>query len=172
MEKKLSWFCLRSKQKNEHIAAGHLKNNLGLEVFAPRIRFKRATQRGAAWVTDALFPSYLFARYDLHQLSHVVHYSPGIKGVVHFGGKWPTIPDDVIEDLRRIYADQNVHVIDPLPEAGDSVQIAGGAFHGLRAVVTRVMSSRERVAVLLDFLGRQTMVEVDVKDVVKETVIR
>jgi len=32
-------------------------------------------------------------------------------------------------------------------------------FHGLRAVITRVMPSRERVAVLLEFLGRQTTVE-------------
>jgi transcription antitermination factor NusG len=32
-------------------------------------------------------------------------------------------------------------------------------FHGLLAVVTRIMPARERVAVLLEFLGRQTTVE-------------
>jgi transcription antitermination factor NusG len=44
---------------------------------------------------------------------------------------------------------------------GDEVEIAGGAFFGLAAVVTRVMPGRQRVAVLLDFLGRQTTVELD-----------
>jgi hypothetical protein len=33
--------------------------------------------------------------------------------------------------------------------------------HGLQALVTRVMPSKQRVAVLLDFLGRQTVVELD-----------
>ena len=50
---------------------------------------------------------------------------------------------------------------------GEAVRVAGGAFHGLRAVITRVMPSRERVAVLLEFLGRQTTVELP-----KEALIR
>jgi hypothetical protein len=32
---------------------------------------------------------------------------------------------------------------------------------GLQAVVSRLMPARDRVAVLLDFLGQQTIVEVD-----------
>jgi len=165
---KPAWFCLRAKPKSEHIAAGHLKTNLALEVFAPQIRFKRSTQRGVKWVTEPLFPSYLFAKYRLHELSRLVHYSPGIRGVVRFGSKSPAVPDNAIEELQHIYGHETVHVIDPTPQAGDSVEIAGGSFHGLKAVVTRVMPARERVGVLLDLLGRQTMVEVSLRHVVKE----
>ena len=42
---------------------------------------------------------------------------------------------------------------------GDEVSIASGAFRGLEAVVQSYLPSRERVAVLLDFLGRQTLVQ-------------
>ena len=42
---------------------------------------------------------------------------------------------------------------------GDEVEIAEGAMRGLRAIVTRVLPGRERIAVLMEFLGRQTMVE-------------
>jgi transcriptional antiterminator RfaH len=52
-------------------------------------------------------------------------------------------------------------------ETGDEVQISGGAFHGLQGVVTRVMPAKARVAVLLDFLGRQSTVEVELDAVVK-----
>jgi len=38
-------------------------------------------------------------------------------------------------------------------------------FHGLEAVVERVLPARERVVVLLEFLGRQTMVEVEASGV-------
>lgn len=162
-----AWFCLRAKPKSEHIAARHLKANFGLEVFAPQIRFKRSTQRGGVWVTEPLFPSYLFAKYRLHEYSRAVHHSTGIKGVVQFGDKWAVVPDDAIEELQQIYGRDTVHVIDSTPQPGDCIEITGGAFHGLKALVTRVMPARERVAVLLDFLGRQTVVELNAQQVIK-----
>lgn len=88
--------------------------------------------------------------------------------MVRFGSKWSTVPDDAIEELRQIYGQETTHIIDPTPEIGDTVEITGGALHGLKAVVTRVMPARERVSVLLDFLGRQTMVEVRLDQVVPD----
>jgi transcription antitermination factor NusG len=79
--------------------------------------------------------------------------------VVHFGDRWPVVPHAVIEDLRATVGDERVHVIREDLQPGEAVQIAGGVFHGLRAVITRVVPSRLRVAVLLEFLGRQTTVE-------------
>jgi hypothetical protein len=79
--------------------------------------------------------------------------------VVHFGDRWPVVPEAVIEELRATLGADAVHVISEELQPGEAVQIADGVFHGLRAVVTRVMPSRERVAVLLEFLGRQTTVE-------------
>ena len=43
---------------------------------------------------------------------------------------------------------------------------------GLTAVVSRVMPSRERVAVLMEFLGRQTTIEVPVNALIKEGDVR
>lgn len=40
-----------------------------------------------------------------------------------------------------------------------------GAFAGLRAVVTRMMPARQRVAVLLEFLGRMSETEVPIGSV-------
>jgi transcription antitermination factor NusG len=45
-----------------------------------------------------------------------------------------------------------------------------GPFKGLRAIVTRVMPAKERVAVLLDLLGTQREVEVTLNRVVPGTV--
>ena len=42
----VAWFCLRSQPKHEHIAAGHLRQIEGVEVFNPRIRFTRPTRVG------------------------------------------------------------------------------------------------------------------------------
>lgn len=168
MGKNAEWFCLRSQPKHEHIATAHLRKMDGIEVFLPRVRFKRATRQGAKWVTEALFPGYFFARFDWQTSLRQARHARGVRGVVHFGDRWPTIPGGTIEELRSVVGAEELHIISTELAPGDAVQIAEGSLRGLRAVVTRVMSSRERVAVLMEFLGRQTMIEVSMQSVIKE----
>jgi transcriptional antiterminator RfaH len=163
-----TWFCVRSHVKREHVAAEHLRRLPGVEVFLPRIRFRRQTRRGPAWVTEALFPNYLFARFEWETTLTQVHYAPSVAGVIHFADKWPTLPDPVIEELRRSIGDDQVFVIDTSVGVGDEVQITDGVFQGLKAVTTRIMPARQRVTVLLEFLGRQTAVELPMTAVIKE----
>jgi transcriptional antiterminator RfaH len=163
------WFCLRSQPKHEHIAAAHLRQFNEVTIFLPRVRFKRATRWGAAWATEALFPGYFFARFDWRTSLRLVQHARGVRSVVHFGERWPTIPDTIIEDLRRTFGANELHTISAELAPGDAVQIAGGTLRGLRAVVSRVMPGRERVAVLMDFLGRQTMIEMPASLLVKES---
>ncbi len=165
---KPAWFCVRAQPKHEHIAAAHLKQEADIAVYLPRIRFKRATRRGPVWFTEALFPNYLFARFDLAACLRRVCHARGVRGVVHFGDRWPMVPESVIEELRATVGADQVHVIQEELRPGETVQIAGGVFHGLQAVITRVMPSRERVAVLLEFLGRQTTVEVPSEALIRE----
>lgn len=167
-ETQAAWLCIRSQPKHEHIAAGHLRALPGLEVFLPRIRFRRQTRRGAAWFTEALFPNYLFARFDWETLLRRVHAAPGVSGVIHFGERWPTVPDEVMAELQALFGETELHEIPETPEVGEAVQVAGGALHGLQAIVTQVFPARQRVAVLLEFLGRQTAVELPLEQVVRE----
>ena len=163
-----AWFCVRTQPKHEHIAAAHLRKEPDLEVYLPRIRFKRATRRGPVWFTEALFPNYLFARFELAACLRQVCHARGVRGVVHFGERWPVVPEATIEELRATVGADHLHVIHEELRTGETVQIAGGVFHGLRAVITRVMPSRERVAVLLEFLGQQTTVEVPREALVRD----
>jgi transcriptional antiterminator RfaH len=162
------WFCLRAQPKHEHIAAAHLRDLAGVEVFLPRIRFKRATRRGTAMVTEALFPNYLFARFNWQTSLRQVQHARGVRGVVHFGERWPTIDEAIIADLRQAVGDTELCVIPAELAPGDAVEIASGNFQGLEAVVTRVMPNRERVAVLMEFLGRQTSIELPADAVIKQ----
>src|SRR5258706_16034454 len=117
------WFCLRSQSKHEHIAAAHLRKMADIEVFLPRIRFKRSTRQGTVWVTEALFPSYLFARFNWQTSLREVRHARGVRGVVHFGERWPTIQPGIIEDLRRAIGDAEMCVIPAQLVPGDAVEI-------------------------------------------------
>jgi transcriptional antiterminator RfaH len=163
-----AWFCLRSQPKHEHIVAAHLRKMEEIEVFLPRIRFKRATRQGMAWVTEALFPGYLFTRFVWKDTLRRVQAAPGARGIVHFGQEWPVIADGTMKKLRQIVGATELHTIAPELAPGDAVYIADGTLRGLRAVVSRVMPGRERVAVLMELLGRQTMVELKSSSIIKE----
>jgi transcriptional antiterminator RfaH len=167
-----AWYCLRTHSKQEHIAAAQLTQAADIEVFLPRIRFKRATRLGCAWVTEALFQNYLFARFDLELALRQVQHSRGVRCVVHFGDRWPTISDEVIGDLRRLMNGLDLRVIEETLQPGDPVRLIGGAIDGLQAVVTRVMPAKQRVAVLLDFLGRQSPLELNRDQIITQAQVR
>jgi transcriptional antiterminator RfaH len=162
-----AWFCIRTQPKHEHVAAALLKKEPDIEVYLPRIRIRRTTNCGPKWFVEALFPNYLFARFSLATCLRKVHYTRGVRGVVHFGKNWPVIGDSIIEDLRITIKPDEVYVISEELQPGDAVQISGGVFHDLQAVVTRVMPGRARVAVLLEFLGRQTALELSSERVLR-----
>lgn len=157
-----AWYCIRTLQKHEHIAAGHLRQFDGVEVFCPQLRASRRTRSGSIRVNEPVFPGYLFARFPLQRMLGAVRYTPGVKHVVTFGDRWPFIPDGEIEQLRQALEAAESSECPPAFAPGETVEILDGPFLGLSAVVERHLPAIDRVRVLLDVLGRATSVELAV----------
>ena len=157
----LGWYSARTKPKHEHIAAANLRKNMGLEVFSPRLRLEKLTRRGLVRLTEPLFPCYIFVRCVIEEHLNEVQHTSGVNRLVHFGGKIPVVPDLIIEELRNYFeADETITVAERL-EPGDQVTVASGAFAGLNACVLKNLPAKKRVQILLDILGRPTLVEVE-----------
>ena len=161
------WFCLRIAPKQEHVAITHLRKVFAIEVFCPRLRYQKATRTGRRWYVEALFPSYIFARFDYLTHHRGVQYCAGVSTIVHFGNKIIPIPELAVKELQMAVpaGEKEMITITPEVRTGEEVQVVEGAFAGLKAVVTRVMPARQRVAVLLEFLGRLSETEVPVATV-------
>jgi transcriptional antiterminator RfaH len=164
-QNKRAWFCLRSHPKHEHIASANLKRLPELEVFCPRLRSRKLTRRGPVWMTESLFPNYLFARFELARLLDFVRYTPGVNQVIQFAGQYPVIPDETLEELKQTFGSEEVQISD-LPQEGDKVLIAEQSFFGMEAVVFRVLPAKQRVQVLIEMLGRANKVELPMHAVV------
>ena len=164
----LAWYCARTHPKHEHLAAGALKKNLGLEVFHPRLRIERATRRGAVHVVEPLFPCYIFVRCVLAQSLDCIRYTYGMSGVVHFGQHIPSVADSVIDELRQCFESEEPMRVEESLYAGAEVMVAEGSFLGAHGIVVRVLPARQRVQILLDFLGQATLAEVDRKSLAME----
>jgi transcriptional antiterminator RfaH len=158
---KAPWFCVRSHPKREHIAAAHLRNLEGVDVFNPRLRIKKPTRRGVVSFIESLFPNYIFAKFDPEMFLFKVKYSPSVSTIVHFGAKIPTVPDEFIAELRENFGDEEIQDCDRHVQPGDVVVIGEGPFYGLSAKVLKVLTPHKRVEVLLDMLGRTTPLIID-----------
>lgn len=153
------WYCLRAKPKHEHIAAAHLRLCDGIEVYCPRVRIQRSTRRGLVWFTEALFPNYLFARFDLAASRTLVRYSSGVSSIVHFGDQIAEVPESAIQELTRIISGDDVRILEFAVAEGDDVSIVSGPLAGQEGTVIKILPAQERVRVLLDFLGTPREVE-------------
>jgi transcriptional antiterminator RfaH len=162
------WYCLRAKPKHEHIAAAHVRLCEGVEVYCPRVKIQRSTRRGLVWFTEALFPNYLFARFDMAHWQARIRYAQGVSGIVRFGLDYPEVPDRALSDLRSFMQDAELKTVSYVLAEGDAVEIVEGPFRGQNGVVKQLLPARDRVKVLLEVLGGTNEVDLQLTSVFKE----
>jgi transcriptional antiterminator RfaH len=160
------WFCVRTQTKREHIAAGHLRDLEGIEVFCPRLRYRKATRRGKIWWMEPLFPGYLLAKFSLAEMERAVTFCQGVRGLVRFGAEIPPVPESFVESLRREIrnrpeGEEELLSVSPVIQVGEEVEIAHGPLQGMRGTIVSVAPAAERVKILLEFLGQPHAIDVD-----------
>ena len=107
-----------------------------------------------------MFPGYLFAKFVYSTQHRAVESSHGIRGIVRFGDRLATLPEDTIAALLLKTGTDEVVTVDSSPKIGEPVHIVEGPFQGLEVVVTQLLPAKERIRVLLDFLGRSLEMEI------------
>ncbi|MEQ9824130.1 MAG: transcription termination/antitermination NusG family protein [Puniceicoccaceae bacterium] len=154
------WYCFTTQPKREHIAAANLKARAGLVTFCPRIAYRKKTRRGVVRFVEPLFPGYLFVYCEIHQhLRHILAMQ-GIRHVVKYGERIPSLTPAFIEELQPCFSEEIKEIPDPDPQPGESVLLAEGPFAELHAIVQTYVPATDRIRVLLDFLGREVSIDV------------
>jgi len=157
IEPGLRWYAIRTKANREKDVEKRLKD-FRLEVFLPWMRARRRIGSRFHWILAPLFPGYVFCRLDMVVSGKAARYSPGVKDFLTFGSRIAEVGENIIEALRE-RCPGGVAEIDPVTaKPGEIVRINEGPFSGLEAVFEQKLKGSERVAVLLDILGRQTRI--------------
>jgi transcriptional antiterminator RfaH len=156
------WFAVQTQPHAERKAAEQLMQQ-DFEVYLPRYLKRRRHARKVDVIAAPLFPRYLFVAIDTAtQRWRAVGSTWGVTRLVCQGDQPAPVPPDVISALRA-REDENGYVTLKLPaafHAGDKVRLIRGAFTDCLGHF-EMMSDCERVAVLLDMLGRKVRVLVD-----------
>ena len=155
IEPGMRWYAIQTKASKEKEVAKRL-SDLQVELFLPWLRTRRRVGTKFQWVLVPLFPCYLFCRLDLMVSGKAVRYSPGVRDFLKFGNAIAEIGEPIIRELRE-RCPEGVARVEPVSvRPGQVVKINEGPFAGLEAIFERHMKWSERVAVLLEILGRQT----------------
>jgi transcription antitermination factor NusG len=152
------WFALTVKPRHEKSAAQHLKLR-GLEDFLPLYNARRVWSDRMQTVALPLFPGYIFCRFTPREWLQVLN-TPGVSTIVGFGRQPAPVSDGEIIAIQTMVA--SGLPIQPWPyiQAGDAVEIVGGALAGVRGIALREKGV-DRVVVTVELLRRSVAVEID-----------
>jgi transcriptional antiterminator RfaH len=157
IEAGLRWYAIRTKVNREKDVERRLAD-FNLEVFLPWMRARRRIGSRYHWVLAPLFPGYIFCRLDMVVSGKAARYSPGVKDFLTFGSRIAEVSESIIQALRE-RCPGGIAEIDPVnAKPGDAVRINEGPFSGLEAIFEQKLKGSERIAVLLEILGRQTRI--------------
>ena len=114
-------------------------------------------------VAAPLFPRYLFVSVDTaNQRWHAIRSTIGITRLVTRGNLPADVPPSIIEGLKRREDANGLIPLEQRPRfaSGDKIRVRDGAFCDALGLFEG-MSGQERVAILLDLLGRKVRVVLD-----------
>ncbi|MDA9000658.1 hypothetical protein N9J66_01185 [Gammaproteobacteria bacterium] len=135
--------------------------NQKLDYFLPKITTKKINSNPKV---EVLFPGYIFINTSFENYS-ALKYTMGIRNIIKFGDNISCISDEEIEAMQMA---EEVSKIDPVVsqiQIGQDVMITKGSLTGSIVKVCS-LSSKERVDVLLSFLGSMRRVTIPEKDLI------
>jgi transcriptional antiterminator RfaH len=148
------WFVVRTRPNSERRAMANL-NRQGFEVYFPVYSKRRSHAGKIDMVAAPLFPRYLFIAIDLDgQRWRSIHSTFGVAQLVCHGDRPAPLAEEIIAELRSREDERGLIRLGSAFRPGERVRVVGGAFADHFGMFDS-MGDGERVAVLLDLLGRK-----------------
>jgi len=156
------WFVAHTQPHAEAKATAHL-NRQGFQIYFPRYLKRRRHARKIETVAAPLFPRYLFVSVDMSvQRWRSIYSTVGVARLVSNGDEPAPVPDGVVEALQGREDTNGFITLEHRPpfRAGEKIRVLDGAFASCLGLFEG-MAERERIAILLDLLGRKVRVVLD-----------
>jgi transcriptional antiterminator RfaH len=160
------WYVAQTQLNAENKAVAHLGRQ-GFVTYLPRYLKRRRHARRVDVVSAPLFPRYLFVEIDTAiQRWRSIYSTLGVSQLVGHGDAPTPVSDQIVSTLKSREDMAGLIKLDhrPIFRVGDKIQVLDGVFAD-RLGLYEGMKDCDRVAILLDLLGRKVRVVVDVESV-------
>jgi len=155
------WFLAYTKPRFESVAQVNLEQQ-GFDVYMPLYKKFKKTEAGSVSIFEPMFPRYIFFRPSRPSQSIAsVRSTKGVNNLVRFGFEPAVLPDSVVALIRQLEHSRNQVSVQgaSLFQAGQAVRLKHSAMHNMQGLVHSV--GGKRIAVLLEIMGRPTVVQVE-----------
>ena len=155
------WCLAYTKPRQESIAQVNLAQQ-AFDVYLPLYKKFKKTEQGPVALFEPMFPRYILLKPSKPEQSiSAVRSTKGITTLVRFGFEPAQIHDELVQRIRQLEQDRNQATLQELSnlKAGQTVRLKHTALDGIEGLIQSVSS--KRVAVLLEILGRPTVVQVE-----------
>jgi transcriptional antiterminator RfaH len=166
MARPASWYVVQTQPNAERKALVHLERQ-GFVTYLPRYLKRRRHARRVDIVSAPLFPRYLFVEIDMATRRwRSIHSTVGVSQLVCAGDVPSPVPEYVVAALKdREDAEGFIQLArQPSFRRGDKIRVRAGLFSDCLGLYDG-MPDRERIAVLIDLLGRKVRVLLDAEAV-------
>jgi transcriptional antiterminator RfaH len=156
------WFVVQTQVNSEAKAARNLVRQ-GFEIYLPRYLKRRSHARKIDKVAAPLFPRYLFVRIDMAtQRWRAIQSTFGVSHLVLNGSDPARVSEKVLGVLKAREDDNGFVKLDQRPKfaLGEKVRVLAGAFAENLGLFDG-LADRDRIAILLDLLGRKVRVSLE-----------
>ncbi len=156
------WYVVQTRVNREAEAAQNLLRQ-GYEIYLPRYLKRRRHARRVDLVAKPLFPRYIFVAIDLATQRWLsILSTQGVSRLVCNGEEPAAVPDGVLGVLRAREDARGFVSMEAKPgfALGEKVRVLAGAFADSAGLFDG-MGDHDRVAILLDMLGRKVRVHLD-----------
>jgi transcriptional antiterminator RfaH len=162
----LHWYVVQTHPNAEAKAEAHLRRQ-GFQTYLPRYRKQRRHARRSEDVLAPLFPRYLFVAMDTaRQRWHAIQSTLGVSRLVAFGDAPALMQDGIVEQIRGREVEDGLIAIpaDASFASGEAINVKSGPLQSCVGLFDSI-TDNQRVAVLLDILGRKTRVVLNLSSV-------
>ncbi|MEN6615719.1 MAG: transcription termination/antitermination NusG family protein [Syntrophorhabdus sp.] len=155
-----NWYVVNTKARNEERAAVNLAQG-GIEVLAPKLRFRRWKEGKFSDSVEAMFPGYIFVKFHPFDEFRLVKYTRGVKTIVNFNGRIIPLQEGLIEFIRGRLVEGVATVEKKTFKKGEKVIIQEGPFKGFSGIFEHELDGKERIAILLEGVDYCARMEID-----------
>jgi len=160
----LCWYAVQMRRRFEKKAAAQLRNK-GIVTFLPLLKESHRWSDRCQVVEKPLFPGYGFVQLPASpNLRLRVLQTVGVTGFVMMNGAPIPVPEQQVEDVRLLLANEIACRAYPFLKVGQKVRVRGGCLDGLEGIL--ISENKDHSLVIsIESIQRSVALRIDGYDV-------
>lgn len=159
-----NWYAVGTLSRHERVVAQQLDNQGLLTFFPTFMEIHRWSDRRKK-IELPLFPGYLFVNTNMSsQVRRAIVFARGVAGLITMGGEPIPIPNQQIESVQKLLANNIRCAAHPFLKIGQRVRVRSGALDGIQGIFI-AHNGTKGLVISIDGIERSLAVRIEGYDI-------